>query len=92
MLKWADSFIDNIWFLSLSPLSLSLSLSLESCSILKDEGQKQLFANLNLDSLKHVAWREKVVVPFKKSVSVVTLFSKIVYIFWSSILYGDSLC
>ncbi|RLN23905.1 callose synthase 7-like [Panicum miliaceum] len=27
--------------------------------ILKDEGQKQLFANLNLDSLKHVAWREK---------------------------------
>lgn len=29
-------------------------------SILKDEGQKQqLFAKLNLDSLKHVAWREK---------------------------------
>ncbi|ONM41812.1 Callose synthase 7 [Zea mays] len=28
--------------------------------ILKDEGQKQqLFAKLNLDSLKHVAWREK---------------------------------
>ncbi|WVZ70217.1 hypothetical protein U9M48_018898 [Paspalum notatum var. saurae] len=29
--------------------------------ILKDEGQrdKQLFANLNLDSLKHVAWRDK---------------------------------
>ncbi|RCV25733.1 hypothetical protein SETIT_5G189100v2 [Setaria italica] len=29
--------------------------------ILKDEGQKQLFANLNLDPLKHVAWREKCV-------------------------------
>ncbi|CAN6247823.1 unnamed protein product [Urochloa humidicola] len=29
--------------------------------ILKDEGQKQLFANLNLDSLKHLAWREKCV-------------------------------
>ncbi|CAL4956327.1 unnamed protein product [Urochloa decumbens] len=29
--------------------------------ILKDEGQKQLFANLNLDSLKHHAWREKCV-------------------------------
>ncbi|PAN30833.1 hypothetical protein PAHAL_5G296500 [Panicum hallii] len=27
--------------------------------ILKDEGQKQLFANLNLNSLRHVAWREK---------------------------------
>ena len=28
MLKWADSFIDNIWSLSLSLSSLSLSLSL----------------------------------------------------------------
>nr|CAB3473502.1 unnamed protein product [Digitaria exilis] len=27
---------------------------------LKDEGQKKLFANLNLDILKHKAWREKV--------------------------------
>ncbi|XP_066311942.1 callose synthase 7-like isoform X2 [Miscanthus floridulus] len=27
--------------------------------VLKDEGPKQLFANLNLGSLKHVAWREK---------------------------------
>jgi hypothetical protein len=57
---------------------MALSLSCGYCSILKDEGQKQLFANLNLDSLNHVVWREKVVVPFEKSVSVVTFFSSIV--------------
>ena len=41
-------------------------MSCASCSILKDEdSQKQLFANINLESLKNDTWREKVI-PFEQ--------------------------
>jgi hypothetical protein len=37
----------------------------EPCSILKDEdSQKQLFANINLDTLKDDIWREKVLINY----------------------------
>jgi hypothetical protein len=45
------------WFLTTNVLA--------NLSILKDENRNnQLFANLNLDSIKDEAWREKVIDPF----------------------------
>lgn len=50
----------------------------QSCSILKDENRNnQLFANINLDSVKDKTWKEKVICPSKQLISIWIFFSTI---------------